>query len=291
MNRYNDEMDKILHEQINNIKIDGFSKEEIKEMIFKARQRQKIRKIKIYKMVACFVILFVVCFWGIASCIINKSENANTIIQGNIDNINEENKEYIVYSRVEPNATDSRVIPTTKEIYDLSEVVIIAKVDNVDVINYDNFYSNEEKEYTFVRTIGNITVLNTIKGNFNKDESVEFRKKGGKIKYKSILDYYEACPTISRDIEMNKECQELIDSGKDINDIYTDVSVGFKNVNIEKGKIYLVHLTQKISGQWWVQSDENGIREYSEENNTVLNNKTGEWESLDYIKDIWERGE
>lgn len=291
MNRYNDEMDKILHEQISNIKIEGFSKDEIQEMIFKAKQRQKVRKIKLYKMAACFVLLILASFVGIASCVINKSENANTIIQGNIDNNNKETKEYVVYSKIEPNATASRVIPTTKEIYDLSEVVVIAKVDNVDVINYDNFYNNEEKQYTFVRTIGNVTVLNTIKGNFNKGDSIELRKKGGKIKYKSILDYYEACPNISRDIEMNKECQELIDSGKNINDIYTDVSVGFKNINIEKGKTYLVHLTQKSSGQWWVQADENGIREYNEENDTVLNNKTGEWEKLDYVKDIWEMGE
>ena len=52
MNRYNDEMDKILHEQISNIKIEGFSKDEIQEMIFKAKQRQKVRKIKLYKMAA-----------------------------------------------------------------------------------------------------------------------------------------------------------------------------------------------------------------------------------------------
>jgi len=276
LNRYNDEMDKILHEQISNIKIEGFSKDEIQEMIFKAKQRQKVRKIK---------------FIDIKSHILyNKLKNGYSDI-GNIDNNNKETKEYVVYSKIEPNATASRVIPTTKEIYDLSEVVVIAKVDNVDVINYDNFYNNEEKQYTFVRTIGNVTVLNTIKGNFNKGDSIELRKKGGKIKYKSILDYYEACPNISRDIEMNKECQELIDSGKNINDIYTDVSVGFKNINIEKGKTYLVHLTQKSSGQWWVQADENGIREYNEENDTVLNNKTGEWEKLDYVKDIWEMGE
>lgn len=290
MNRYNDEMDKILHEQISNIKIEGFSKDEIKEIIFKAKQRQKIRKTKLYKMAACFVLLILASFVGVAYCVINKSENTNTIIQGNIDN-NKEAKEYVVYSKNEPNANDCRVIPTTKEIYDLSEIVVIAKVDNVDVINYDNFYTNEEKQYTFVRTIGNLSVLNPIKGEINIGDSIEFRKKGGKIKYKKMLEYYEACPTISRDIEMNKECQELIDSGKDINDIYTDISVGFKNINIERGKIYLVHLTQKTSGQWWVQADENGIREYSEENDTVLNNKTGEWENLDYIKDIWERGE
>lgn len=289
MNRYNDEIDKILHEQINNIKIEGFSKDEIKEMILKAKQRQKIRKIKLYKMAACFVLLILASFVGVTYCVINKLENTNTIIQGNIDN-NKEAKEYVVYSKIEPNATDCRVIPTTKEIYDLSEIVVIAKVDNVDVINYDNFYTNEEKQYTFVRTIGNLSVLNPIKGEINIGDSIEFRKKGGKIKYKKMLEYYEACPTISRDIEMNKECQELIDSGKDINDIYTDISVGFKNINIERGKIYLVHLTQKTSGQWWVQADENGIREYSEENDTVLNNKTGEWENLDYVKDIWERG-
>lgn len=290
MNRYNDEMDKILHEQISNIKIEGFSKDEIKEIIFKAKQRQKIRKTKLYKMAACFVLLILASFVGVAYCVINKSENTNTIIQGNIDN-NKEAKEYVVYSKIEPNANDCRVIPTTKEIYDLSEIVVIAKVDNVDVINYDNFYTNEKKQYTFVRTIGNLSVLNPIKGEINIGDSIEFRKKGGKIKYKKMLEYYEACPTISRDIEMNKECQELIDSGKDINDIYTDISVGFKNINIERGKIYLVHLTQKTSGQWWVQADENGIREYSEENDTVLNNKTGEWENLDYVKDIWERGE
>jgi len=82
---------------------------------------------------------------------------------------------------------------------------------------------------------------------------------------------------------MEKKCQEFIKKGTNIDDIYIDISVGFKNINIESGKTYLVYLTEKVSG-YWLQASVNSVREYNDENNTILNNITGEWENLNVIE-------
>lgn len=52
---------------------------------------------------------------------------------------------------------------------------------------------------------------------------------------------------------------------------------------VKEGKVYMVCLTQNNSGEYLLQSGKNAIREYNQENNTVLNNENGKWESLDSI--------
>lgn len=288
-----DNIDKFLINGLKSIKLEDYNDEEIKNLLSNAKNKKIKEKqiiVRAYKMVASVIFIVVVTIFGIY--ISNKDTNFNVIIKSNNNSTYEDNsndeleKACVIYSAIDADAVDSRVELSLGEMYNLSNVIAIVKVDEVKVTNYDKKYEYQykgEEGYTFVRTIGKFTILNSIKGNLKNGEKVELRKKGGRIKYKEYLKYYEEYPNESKDEEMEKECQEFIKKGTNIDDIYIDISVGFKNINIESGKTYLVYLTEKVSG-YWLQASVNSVREYNDENNTILNNITGEWENLNVIE-------
>ena len=288
-----DDMDKFLIDGLKNINLDECSSDYIKNITLKAKYRKIKEKQKItiaYKMVASFIFL-VVFILGAYIYVLNNRSNYNVNIKSNenSEELNNDKKEKcIVYSKIDADSTSSRVVLDVEEMYNLSDVIAIVRIDEINVTNYDKKYEYQfdgEDGYTFVRTIGKLSIIDSIKGNFKAGDVIEFRKKGGRIKYTQYLKYHEEYPNASRDMDMENECQESINKGIDIDDIYVDISIGYKNINIESGKTYLVYLTEKKSG-YWIQSSENAIMEYNSENNTVLNNITGEWELLNkYVKD------
>lgn len=287
-----DKVDEFLINGLKSIKLEECSSEEVKNMILEAKNRKKDIN-KVYKMVASFIFVIAISAFGIY--MLSNGIDKNVTIQSNDNylNSNEVEEAYVVYSKGDPSSLACRGELNLDEMYDLSKEIAIVTIEEVKGTNYDLRYEyqyNGDIGYTFVRTIGKLTIQNSIKGNLKEGESVEFRKKGGRILYKDYLKYYEVFSTETKDSEIENSCQDAIKNGVDINNIYVDISVGFRNVNIEAGKTYLVYLTENISG-YWIQAGENGIREYNAENNTILNNETGEWESLDSIKSDFERGD
>lgn len=281
MNRYNDEMDKILHEQISNIKIEGFSKDEIKEIIFKAKQRQKIRKIKLYKMAACFVLLILASFVGVAYCVINKSENTNTIIQGNIDN-NEDNIAIIDASYGPNDITGLYVDETCEELCEEAHVVAIVKIENgLNVTNYDKTYGRNvvDGEYDFVdvRTIGKLTIIDSFKGDIDNGETIEFRLHGGTILYTEYIKRFDKYPSLSRDTEIDNQYKEL--SSKGIDKVYVNKRRK-DTIYVEEGKTYLVHMYKNVLGDYELMVGLDAIREYDMKNDKILNNRNNQWESI-----------
>ena len=47
--------------------------------------------------------------------------------------------------------------------------------------------------------------------------------------------------------------------------------------------MYLVYLIKKSWGDYWITSGIQAVREYRQEDNTVLNNITGEFENIEEI--------
>ena len=182
-----DSIDEFLINGIKSIELEECSDDEIRNIILKAKER-KIKKkqehLKLYKMVASFTFLIVIFAFSIY--ILSNDIDGNVITQLNDSYLNNNNgveEEYIIYSISDPSSLDCRSELTLKEIYDWSEEIAIVKIDEVRGTNYDfryEFHYNGDIGYTFVRTIGKLTVLDTIKGELKEGESVEFRKKGGR---------------------------------------------------------------------------------------------------------------
>lgn len=167
-----------------------------------------------------------------------------------------------------------------------AEYIIIGKVKSIDgVVNY-NPSSNH---YVMARTVGNIDVLQVLKGNI-KETEIPFIRLGGTLPIsefeKSLYD--EQITKMNLD-EMTQEEKEN-----------TYVSEGTNgDIKIEKDKIYLMYLNySKDYERYNIRFMEYGLREILVEENLntvnvfnsnqynaikVKNNKTGEYESLNSI--------
>ena len=167
-----------------------------------------------------------------------------------------------------------------------AEYIIIGKVESIEgVVNY-NPSSNH---YVMARTIGNINVLQVLKGNIEETE-IPFIRLGGTLPIsefeKSLYD--EQITKMNLD-QMSQEYKE--------NTYVIEETNG--DIKIETNKTYLMYLNySKDYERYNIKFMEYGLREISDENilnsvNTfdtnqyrtikVKNNKTGEYEPLDSI--------
>ena len=55
------------------------------------------------------------------------------------------------------------------------------------------------------------------------------------------------------------------------------------DTKLESGKTYIMFVSQKIWGDYWIETGNTLLREYNKENNTILNNNTGKYENLDEV--------
>ncbi len=96
------------------------------------------------------------------------------------------------------------------------------------------------------------------------------------------MKYYDTFPNIARDTETENKCNELINKG--IEEVYVNKTRD-DIILVEEGKEYLVYMYKNNLGDYWLMTGKNAVREYNSENNTILNNNTGQWEDLsEYIK-------
>ena len=187
-----DYLDNILFQSIKDIKVKKYSDNRIQEIMIKAKFKKKEKHKLILKVSVIISFLFISIF-SIAKYSIN-----NYIDKENIITINNEknlDNNVIEYESSDNGTGSSYTELTPKELFELANYVAVVKIENgLKGVNYDREYSakyNGEYHYTYVRTIGKMNVIEVFKGNINIGDTLEFRKKGGKILYSEYLKYFE----------------------------------------------------------------------------------------------------
>lgn len=188
-------------------------------------------------------------------------------------------KDYFEFNRT---SSKNALETSTDKVYN----IVIAKVNDLYCTNYDmshRWYSDvhyDNMEYVPVRTISNITVTDTIEGYLKKGDTIEeVRSNGGILEFTQYMKFWEG--RSQQNVEnYTFEYNALIEQGK------TKVYVSeYKKdcTKLEKGKSYLMVVYKKVWGEYWLEPFNTVLREYNEEDNTVLNSDTGEYESLEEI--------
>lgn len=238
------------------------------------------------------IVIFIISLIGIYYLISHSSKNESFQL-GNINSNNlfkiipienvDESKIAFKYSSEGMFDID---MSNNETIANKAEYIIIGKVESIDgVVNY-NPSSNH---YVMARTIGNINVLQVLKGNIEETE-IPFIRLGGTLPIsefeKSLYD--EQITKMNLD-QMTQEYKE--------NTYVSEETSG--DIKIETDKTYLMYLNYSQDYERYnIKFMEYGLREISDENilnsvNTfdtnqyttikVKNNKTGEYETLDSI--------
>ena len=274
MNNF-DELDSLLFEHVSDTYTKSYSESDINSIIKKAN------KIKVKKISAIAAVLTLVIILQVVAILDfkNRSTNNNgTIYTAENATIIESMYEY----KNEKNNITNLNEMSFNEIFDMSDYVAIVKIESgLKGINYDKVNNKDntiEYKYTTVRTIGNMKIMKVLKGDIKEGTTVEFRKKGGKIKYSEYIKYYEKNPYIYRDTETESKYKSLLEDGT--TEVYVD-QIREDSIELEEGKEYLVCFYKKIWGDYWLHTGKNAIREYNEESNEILNNYSNKWESLD----------
>lgn len=179
------------------------------------------------------------------------------------------------------------------EMGQVSTYVVLAKIDSIDGANN---YSEVSQEYVLPYTYGHMTVVENIVGDLPIGESLEFYRLGGTI---SADQYYNGLTEVEKErMDFAKENNAALASATYIK----ETSDG--DVDVEAGKTYLVYLVDETAyyakpGTYAIIGFEGGLREIRTNsgevitqstteatNMQVLNNFTGEWESLDNILSV-----
>lgn len=282
-------IDEFMMKKINEIEV-PFDLD-IDKIIADSKKNNKNKKEKVLVIAVCLILVIIVSFSIIY--INNKKDEKNIVLNANINSENNKQsiESYGVIFSDFMNNTSMYVIPDIKEVvqnyktnkdYVGTSGIVIAKVED---IKYTNFDKDEESSnhYTFVRSIANIRVLKSIDGIFNEGDKIKIRAKGGIIDYNEYVkefEQYNSSPDAVDSIVFEQEYKKLIEEGK------TKILVSEYNkydTKLESGKTYIMFVSQKNWGDYWIETGNTLLREYNEEDNTILNNNTGEYENLDEV--------
>ena len=212
LNKSDDYIDKALYEYVNNISFDGFTKEEIKNIVAKAK---KNRKVEIYKMVAVlsfFIILSVSCVLVYKNY---TSSNENIVYTSNIDMKSQMVKETIQYTL--DNDKNSNISISDNILPE--ENVYVIKVESI-----LEYYTVNGKPKTKI----NGTIIKNMKE--EKSDNIEFVVDGGIFNVNEIVDM---------NIKLDSKYQALSDNEK-VNTYIRVLPVGLAIPEIQK--TYLVTL-------------------------------------------------
>lgn len=267
-----DELDKFLFRKAKEINLSKYSSNKVYEIIDKAKRRKKIQ---IYQIAASLcIVLFSILILSKKYFVKNNNSNVDNPI------ISAENREKVFINIFSDNESGSYGQPTVEDLNELRDIVIVKIEPGLSYTNYDKIYdlhTKGDENYTFVRTIGKCKVLKSLKGDLKEGEIIEFRRKGGKLLYEEYIK-----SNISKPVNDNIAVQykEYIKNG--LENIWVS-ELNKVEIWLEEGKMYLVYLIKKSWGDYWITSGIQAVREYRQEDNTVLNNITGEFENIEEI--------
>ncbi len=142
--------------------------------------------------------------------------------------------------------------------------IVIAKVNNIDGCTN---YNQKSGNYTRINTLGDIKILQVLKGDLEINSVVPFIRGGGTISYS---DYQKSLS--SREKKMFNENEKNI---KYVN----EKAKG--DIEIEEGKTYLMFLYyDSYNERYEIMAYQYGLREYDINTQTALNNDTNQEEKL-----------
>ena len=163
----------------------------------------------------------------------------------------------------------------------MSSNVVLAKIVSIDGGSNFNQITNE---YVYPYTFGKMEIIDTIKGEVEKGETVTYARMGGIV---SFEDYYNSLYPAQKEKHLGS-----------LESIPSYVKMQFNgDIDVEIGKTYLMCLINSNEGNVALEDAyaiigwqgglreiaiDNSIQPYSLKNPSVqvLNNFTGEWENL-----------
>lgn len=194
--------------------------------------------------------------------------NAYEDLEGEILNV-------ISYTELNHNISDLSLM------MDMSSNVVLAKIVSIDGGSNINQITNE---YVYPYTFGKMEIIDTIKGQVEEGEIVEYVRMGGIV---SFEDYYNSLYPAQKEKHLSS-----------LENVPSYVKMQFNgDIDVEVGKTYLMCLIDSSEGNVALEDAyaiigwQGGLREilinnsaqmYSQKNSglEVLNNFTGEWENL-----------
>lgn len=240
------------------------------------------------KYILILLILFGIFTGGIVATIKHNDTNVEKKLDNELSVTTYETSNYLSSDILKSANKSTAYIELAREytpdyMLDISDAVVIASVISID--GADTKY-NQAVGYTY----GTMVINNSIYGNLNQGTVINYMKSGGTM----TLEEYDKYQLP----EMKRKHQALRDqAGVDASKIY--VNMHFENdPDIEEGKSYLCYLKYSESiGKYEIIGLGNGFRELdipksksvnsrtiNVKEHNILNNNTGEYESLnEYI--------
>lgn len=280
------ELDLLLKEKINQIRVPKKVDKDIKSVMYKKILNRKNNYLKYVASIVIFlVVILSVIFVNIKYNKLNTDENVNNDVQVDnlygVINVNKENNNALSY-RYDIDTTDLKIIFSSLD-YD----VVIAKVESISYTNYDTKYYTQggqeyvKEDYVPVRTIADIKIIKSIRGDFKQDEKLVVRAEGGILEYNEYMKYWDYYNMEPLDIDrIEKEYNYYINAGKE--KVY--ISEFRKNdIKLKEGKTYMMFIRKMARNEYFTNLSKNLLREYDENTGMILNNDTKEYQDINSV--------
>lgn len=280
------ELDLLLKEKINQIRVPKKVDKDIKSVMYKKILNRKNNYLKYVASIVIFlVIILSVIFVNIKYNKLNINENVNNDVQ--VDNlygviyVNKENNNALSY-RYDIDTTDLKTIFSSLD-YD----VVIAKVESISYTNYDTKYYTQggqefvKEDYVPVRTIANVKIIKNIRGDFKVDETLTVKANGGILEYNQYMRYWNYYNMKPLDIDrIEKEYTDYINAGKE--EVYIS-EFRENDIRLEEGKTYMMFIRKMAGNEYFTNLSKNLLREYDENTGMILNNDTKEYQDINSV--------
>ena len=280
------ELDLLLKEKINQIRVPKKVDKDIKSVMYKKILNRKNNYLKYVASIVIFlVVILSVIFVNIKYNKLNTDENVNNDVQVDnlygVINVNKENNNALSY-RYDIDTTDLKTIFSSLD-YD----VVIAKVESISYTNYDTKYYTQggqefvKEDYVPVRTIANVKIIKNIRGDFKVDETLTVKANGGILEYNQYMRYWDYYNMRPLDIDrIEKEYTDYINAGKE--EVYISES-GENDIRLEEGKTYMMFIRKMAGNEYFTNLSKNLLREYDENTGMILNNDTKEYQDINSV--------
>ena len=280
------ELDLLLKEKINQIRVPKKVDKDIKSVMYKKILNRKINYLKYVASIVIFlVVILSVIFVNIKYNKLNTDENVNNDVQVDnlygVINVNKENNNALSY-RYDIDTTDLKTIFSSLD-YD----VLIAKVESISYTNYDTKYYTQggqeyiKEDYVPVRTIANVKIIKNIRGDFKVDETLTVKANGGILEYNQYMRYWDYYNMRPLDIDrIEKEYTDYINAGKE--EVYIS-EFGENDIRLEEGKTYMMFIRKMAGNEYFTNLSKNLLREYDINTDMILNNDTKEYQDINSV--------
>ena len=288
------ELDLLLKEKINQIQVPNDISNSIETIFDEKILKRKDNYLKYVASIIVFLgIIVSVVFLNIKyNENINENTNKNTNqnvgdsvqvdnLYGIIDVTKDENQNTLSFM-YDIDTKDIKTIFDTLDYY-----VVIAKVENISYTNFDTKYYTQggqeyvKEDYVPVRTIVDIKIIKSIRGDFKQDENLVVRAEGGILEYNEYMKYWDYYNMEPLDIDrIEKEYNDYINAGKE--KVYIS-EFGKNDIKLEEGKTYMMFIRKMAGNEYFTNLSKNLLREYDINTDMILNKDTKEYQDINSV--------